>query len=308
MGLSGLEIFHHLPFMTARGLLSSLSLVACIVLLCGLSAAGQIHPPFSVQVTGSGPPMILIPGLTCGGDVWDGTVEHFKRRYQCHVVTIAGFAGQPASEGPMLEKVRDGLAGYIRERKLTRPVVIGHSLGGFLSFWLGATMPGEVGSIIVVDGVPYFPALQNPKATPKAIEPFAKALKSGMASQTHDQFAAANRLFLAGMIIDPKELEKVAEQSSRSDPKASAQALYELMTIDVRDQVKNITSPVLLLGASASIADPVARKAAEENYRREVATIPQCKVVFAPKARHFIQLDEPEFFFGQVETFLKDAN
>jgi pimeloyl-ACP methyl ester carboxylesterase len=30
-------------------------------------------------------------------------------------------------------------------------------------------------------------------------------------------------------------------------------------------------------------------------------------VVFAPKARHFIQLDEPEFFFREVESFLQTA-
>ena len=38
--------------------------------------------------------MILIPGLTCGGDVWKSTVEHFKDRYECHVLTLAGFAGE----------------------------------------------------------------------------------------------------------------------------------------------------------------------------------------------------------------------
>lgn len=263
--------------------------------------------PFTVQITGSGPPMILIPGLTCGGDVWDSTVEHFKSKYECHVVTLAGFAGQPAIEGPMLEKVRDALITYIREKKLTRPIVIGHSLGARLAFDLGATAPELFGPIIALDGVPFYPALENPKATPQSMEPFAKMLKSSMENQTPQQFAFGNRIFLATMVTDPKDLDKIAAHSTLSDPKASAQALYELMTLDLRDKVKAITSPVLLIGASASIADPTARKAAEENYRQQVSTIPHCKVVFASKARHFIQYDEPQFFFEQVEAFLKDA-
>src|SRR6201986_2511600 len=61
--------------------------------------------PFSVTVTGWCPPMILIPGLACTGSVWDGAVEHFKDRYECHVVTLAGFAGQPAMGTPVLEPV-----------------------------------------------------------------------------------------------------------------------------------------------------------------------------------------------------------
>src|ERR1043166_3653818 len=40
---------------------------------------------FTVQVTGHGKPMLLIPGLSCGGDVWKTSVEHFKDRYECHV-------------------------------------------------------------------------------------------------------------------------------------------------------------------------------------------------------------------------------
>ena len=85
---------------------------------------------FVMEITGAGRPMILIPGLSSGGNVWAGAVEHFKDRYECHVVTLAGFAGQPAIEGePFLEQVRDGLIQYIRDKKLERPVIVGHSLG-----------------------------------------------------------------------------------------------------------------------------------------------------------------------------------
>ena len=63
----------------------------------------------------------------------------------------------------------------------------------------------------------------------------------------------------------------------------------------------------MAIGATASAPTPELRKRAEDNYRAQVATIPRHKLVFAPKARHFIQLDEPEFFFQEVETFLKET-
>src|SRR3954452_20806767 len=97
----------------------SVALLTCLVASlplaggCGtLKAAGPRDArgpaPFVARVSGSGPPMILIPGLANGGNVWDGTVAHFQGRYECHVVTLAGFAGQPAIGEPFLEKVRDG--------------------------------------------------------------------------------------------------------------------------------------------------------------------------------------------------------
>src|SRR5271155_4967952 len=87
-----------------------LAALACCLHQQNLFAADPV--PFKAVVTGSGSPLILIPGLASGGNVWDGTVEHFKGRYQCHVLTLAGFAGQPALDGPFLEKVRDGIVQY----------------------------------------------------------------------------------------------------------------------------------------------------------------------------------------------------
>jgi N-formylmaleamate deformylase len=262
--------------------------------------------PFAVKVVGSGRPMILIPGLSCGANVWDGTVAHFKDRYECHVITLAGFAGQPSIAEPSLEKVRDGLIQYITDKRMDRPVIVGHSLGGTLAFGLGAKAPEKVGSIIAVDGVPCVAVLLDPTATPMNVKPVAEQERDRMKAQTAQQFAMENRQFLAAMITAPKELERVAASSAKSDPKTVAQAFYELLMLDLRKEIKAIRTPVLLIGSTALLA-PDAKKKAEDSYRAQVATVPRHKVVFAPRARHFIQLDEPKFFFGEVESFLKEA-
>ena len=53
-----------------------------------LSATASAAPSaFQVKVTGTGAPLILIPGLASSGEVWDGTVAHYcgGGKYQCHV-------------------------------------------------------------------------------------------------------------------------------------------------------------------------------------------------------------------------------
>jgi pimeloyl-ACP methyl ester carboxylesterase len=271
------------------------------------TATGKSPVAFSVKVTGTGRPMILIPGLSCGGDVWDGTVAHFKDHYECHVLTLAGFAGQPAISAPFLEQVRAAIAKYISDQKLDHPIIIGHSLGGFMAFWVGATIPQQVGPIIAVDGLPFLPALFNPNATVETGKPFAEQFRSSLSAQTADQFAESNRKSLVTMITDPKDVDAVNATGKKSDPKAVGEAFYELMTTDLRPQVKAIQTPVLLIGATASVPDDQ-RTMIETIYRQQVSTIPNHKVVFAPKAKHFIQLDEPQFFYAQVESFLKTAD
>ena len=73
--------------------------VAALVIAVGTSTSTSAPAPtaFRVEVSGTGRPMILIPGLASAGAVWQTTVAHFATRYTCHVLTLAGFAGVPAT-------------------------------------------------------------------------------------------------------------------------------------------------------------------------------------------------------------------
>jgi RNA polymerase sigma factor (sigma-70 family) len=262
---------------------------------------------FSVEVVGHGRPMILIPGLTCGGDVWNTTVEHFKDRYECHVLTLAGFAGRPAIAEPMLETIRNDIAAYIREKKLTRPIIDGHSLGGFLSFWIGATEPELVGPLVSVDGGTFFSALMDPNATPQTAKAAAEAMRKMMLGQNAEQFAANNKMFLAGMITDPKNVDLIAPTCAKSDPKAVALAMYELMTTDLRDDVARVKTPVLLIGSGAFVTSAEMKTNVQARYEAQVVKAPNHKVLIAERARHFIMFDDPAFLFSAMEGFLGTA-
>jgi pimeloyl-ACP methyl ester carboxylesterase len=261
----------------------------------------------NVQVTGKGRPMILIPGLACGGNVWDSTVAYFQDRYECHVLTLPGFAGEPAVDGPYFAPVRAAVIDYIRSKKLDHPIFVGHSLGAFLALSIAIESPEDVGPIVAVDGVPYYPAMVMAGATPEKVQPMVEQGRRDLQAESPGLFASFNTMMLSTMIRNAEDLEKVAAVSNLSDPKAVGQAYYELMTTDLREKVKGIRTPVLLLGAIKLGADPEEKRNMEEAYRAQVAGIPVHKVVFAPQSRHFIQLDAPDFFREQVKDFLEGA-
>jgi len=147
--------------------MSSLRVICLGIMLVATPALAQdTHPSFSVTVAGRGPAMVLIPGLLSSGEVWASAVERYRDRFTLHTVTLAGFGGGPGVGSPFLSRVRDELITYVKARRLEQPVLVGHSLGGFLAFWIAATAPDLVGAVIAVDGVPFLPALGNPNATP----------------------------------------------------------------------------------------------------------------------------------------------
>jgi len=271
-----------------------------------LAAAAQIavcqNTSFSAVVTGSGKPMILIPGLESSGAVWNGTVEHFRDRYQLHVLTLAGFAGQPAVAGLRLPAVRDDLIRYIRDQRLDRPVLVGHSLGGFLALWVAATVPDLVSRVISVDGVPFLPSLFNPAAQPGESREQAERMRKLYAPLAPSQLEAMSRMALTQMISDPKNIEMAARWASQSDSAFVGQAIYDLMTTDLRPEVSRITAPLLLIGAGKG-ASPQTRAA----YEDQVAKAPDHRVVVADGALHFVMLDDPSFLLGAMDRFLAEG-
>jgi len=91
-----------------------------------VAVSSAAAPRFTVEVTGQGPDVILIPGLASSAAVWDDTVKQLKGRYRLHVIQVAGFAGAPAganAEGPVVQPTVDALDGY-RSAGLKSPAVI----------------------------------------------------------------------------------------------------------------------------------------------------------------------------------------
>lgn len=261
--------------------------------------------PFKVEVTGRGRPMILIPGLSSSGEVWESTVTRYKANYKCHVLTLAGFAGEPPITAPFLEKVRLGIADYIRRKKLHKPVVVGHSLGGFLTLWLASKDPDLVGPIIIVDMLPFLPAGQQPNATAESMKPQAEAMRKAMiAAQTPEQRHQTLLAIFQTMITDPANVALAEKWGIASDQNTVAQAMYELFTIDIRPDLSRIKAPALVIGTWVGLRQYATKEQVEQTFRTQFANLAGYKLVMSEKAKHFVMLDDPEFLFKEMDSFL----
>src|SRR5476649_3103369 len=175
-----------------RSLISVL-FFASVLLMAQAPVQAAAPTAFSVDVSGDGAPVILIPGLSSPGAVWDGTVQHLcvQQHHQCHVLSLAGFAGTAPIAEPLLPAVEQQLSDYIATNHFDHPVVIGHSMGGFLGMKLAADHPEQVGRLIIVDALPALGAIQRPDISAAQLKEMANAMRDGMLAQTLEQAAVS---------------------------------------------------------------------------------------------------------------------
>lgn len=261
---------------------------------------------FKVEVTGKGQPMILIPGLTCSGEVWNETVARYKKDYQCHVLTLAGFAGQPAIQSDkFLETVRNELAAYIRQQKLKKPIVVGHSLGGFVGMWLSAREPDLVGRLVIVDSAPFMPALINPAITVEGGKAMAESMIKNMQSQTKEQANQTQLQVLRSMISDEANIAKAAEWGTASDGNTASKAMLELYTTDIRTELATIKAPTLVMAAWIAYKPyGTTHESTKTNFHNQYKQLADYQLVVNDKAKHFIMWDDPEGFYTAMDKFL----
>ena len=279
--------------------------------ISAFAADGDTVPvPFQVQVVGSGRPMLLIPGLASSGAVWNSTVEHYRRNYQCHVLTLAGFAGQPPIPGPFLETMRKSIADYIRQQKLEKPVIVGHSLGGSLAYWVGVTEPDLVGPLVTVDSPPCFPALFHEHIDSATQQKQAVKLRQRMEHATRDAYLQQQHATLRSWIRDQTMLELAKRWGADSDQATVAKAMEEVWRMDLRAELGRIASPVLIIAACSrnSAALGMTKDMVVQRYTEQTARIAHRHVTIAEHAKHFVMFDTPTWMFAQIDTFLASSS
>jgi len=282
-------------------------IVVSLVLAATAICAETPAPSFHVDIVGKGKPMILIPGFASSGHTWDSTVARYKDRYECHVLTLAGFAGEPRIEAPFLETVRKDLAAYIRKNKMDKPVIVGHSLGGFMALWLAETEPDLPGPMIIVDSLPFLAGVTNPGATADSVKPMAESMRKMFSGPPSEQSAKMAEASIKSMVTKPEDFEMIMGWSRKSDPIAEGNAMYDMMTTDLRADLGKIQSPVIVIGTWIAYKEYATREQVVANFRGQYAKLKDYQFVLSDNARHFVMLDDPKGFFEVTDGFLMSA-
>ncbi len=293
-----------------------------LVLICLLSVihtkAKTPEYSFGVRITGEGKPMILIPGNKGSADTYNEVVDHYKNRYKCYVITLAGFAGQPPSDAHdhLLLKQRDDIIRYIVNEHIHKPVLVGFSFGAGLAMWVACTKPELIGPFIDLDGTPFDASVDADHFDKDSLikadgERYKKALTRTQAywkmrdSAFHS--AASNKegaIYLQKLVSDTNRIAKIMRWDEASDFRSGVLMNLEADTLDLRDDIAKIQSPILLLGSWQGY-DIIKTKAdGEKRYAAQFAKAKNIKIRFSENGKHFLMWEDFDWMISEMDRFL----
>ncbi|MEJ5050518.1 alpha/beta hydrolase [Chryseobacterium culicis] len=253
--------------------------------------------PFEVKKTGKGnQSLIFIPGFASSGDVWNETTARFEKNFTCYTLTMAGFAGAQPQADASFKDWEKGIAAYIKNNKIDKPIIIGHSMGGGLALAIAADYPELVGKIVIVDTLPCLAAMADPNFTSKENNDCTPVITQ-LTAMNDEQFRKMQTQAMPHLLADSSMQETVISWSMKSDRKTFAKMYCDFSNTDLREKIKNIQCPSLILLESFFVN---LKPTIEGQYKN----LKNANMQYASKGLHFIMYDDKDWYFNQLTHFL----
>ncbi len=198
------------------------------------------------QVTGGGPPLLLIMGINAPGSAWQPHVEAWAAEFSCIVVDNRGTDASPAPPGVWTtEELADDYAELIKE--LGRPAcrVVGISMGGAVAQQLALRHPGLVDRLVLVA------SWHRPDPYPAAVLGSIREARRRFPPEDFSEF-------LQTLVWTPEWFRQHHDQlrAARSDPiavppDALAAQISACLSHDVADRLAHVAAPTLVTAGRA---------------------------------------------------------
>lgn len=228
--------------------------------------------------------LVLVHCWTCNSDFWKDSINAFPN----YRVIAMDLPGHGKSDKPKREYSMDYFArsvdAVMRKAGVKKAVLAGHSMGTPVIRKYYEMYPDKTLGLIVVDGalLPFGPRAQ----IDKFFDPLFKDYKNAAVA------------FIDGMLqpTDPK-VRPFIRTSMLATPDYVAQSAMKLMLDDAYAQHGKIGVPVLAVMAPS----PLWPNDLEAQYRM---VAPNLDFKAWSGVSHFLQMERPEMFNGQVSEFI----
>jgi 3-oxoadipate enol-lactonase len=241
------------------------------------------------------PPLVFLHGIGGAARAWRGQLEFFADRYRAIAWDMPGYGASAPLPAVSITALARAFQDFLRQAGATKPILVGHSIGGMIVQQLLATAPDIAGAVVLAQTSPAFG------------KPDGDWQKSFIAArlgpldrgETLVSLAPALVRELVGDNPDPGGME-LARDCMAAVPDATYRAtMLALLGFDQRHALKNIAVPTLVLSGSKDNNAPAPMMAKMASYIR-FATYVELEGV-----GHLANLERPGTFNAALDTFLK---
>ena len=241
------------------------------------------------------PPLVFLHGIGGAARAWRGQIEAFGDRYRAMAWDMPGYGGSAPLPSVSIATLADALQDFLKEVGATRPILVGHSIGGMIvQQWL-TKHPDVAAAVVLAQTSPAFG-----KADGDWQKEFIGA-RLGPLDRGETMASLAPTLVkeLVGDNADVRGME-LARDCMAAVPEASYRAsMLALLGFDRRNALKDIAVPTLVLSGSRDKNAPAPMMAKMATY------IPSASYVELEGAGHLVNLERPAAFNAALDSFLK---
>ena len=245
------------------------------------------------------PWLVLLPGLTADHRLFDDQMAHFSGTFNCLVWDPpAHGASRPFSLDFTLDGMAQMLHDLLEQEGIAHPVLVGQSMGGYVSQAYLDLFPGSAAGFVSIDSAPlkrqYYPtwevkALRHTKWMYQAI-PLALLKPWG----AHGASSSPHGQELMRSFMDSYEKSAYVELAAFG---------YRILADAIEaNRAYDPQCPVLLLCGVHDHAGDV------KPFNRKWAAGEGLPLVWVPKAGHNANVDNPAFVNAQIEEFMRSIS
>jgi pimeloyl-ACP methyl ester carboxylesterase len=287
----------------------------------------------AVVERGTGPiDMVLVTGFGLGASAFEGFQQRNAERYRMLAVTLPGFEGSAAPPMPpagasygeqtWTNAAVDAVLRLIRERGLTRPVLVGHFINGTqIAARVALEHPELVRALVLLSGTPRFePTAPTPYwPANMTLEKKVAAVDAALAPRwfktvTRKTWVAGN--FGAGdYSVDETRGRRFADLANEPPLPVLIRYLCEFHASDLAAEIAALETPLLLVQPGftpAILADP-ARAYLPSYFDEPWKGVREGRLEGRPSVRHLVlegagilvMDDEPAEVDGAIAAFLQ---
>lgn len=201
---------------------------------------------------GQGFPLMLVHGFPMDGHLWDAQVPALRQRFRLLVPDLPGSGASPLTTPLSIADMAESLHDILRWEQIGRCVMVGHSLGGYVTLAFAEKYPRMLQGFGLFHSTAYADTAEKRRDREKAI-----ALMEGYGS------AAFLRQMMPGMFSRRYRSERRSElaaliQERSSTPVATLVAYYRAMMArsDRTAVLEQTKTPVLFVMGKEDVAAP----------------------------------------------------
>ncbi len=224
-------------------------------------------------------------------EMWDEVVRRIGGRYRCLRYDTRGHGRSPTMPGAAtIDDLADDAAGLLDALGLDAVHVAGLSLGGMTGQALASRHPARVLSLVLMATAAQMQPAGAWMERAELVE------RQGMETIVE---ATMGRWFTPGFRqAQPSAVEKVRRRFLACDPPGYAACCRIIAGMDLRERIKAITAPTLVI---AGAQDPATPPAAGEAI---AASIPGAQVLVLDPAAHLLAVERGAEVAEALERFL----